>query len=305
MTIQMHTSWNFSSVLFLRREDIDMRDFPARLQSIKSRTRDQTPAVIVERRDEAVVLAIGILSRRLSLLIEQCGDRWSSTSPWLSARSLLCGKNAPIAAWQIVFAKFQARHGLPAFSPEQLRVQCLAAVSLNPGGLQSAMLLAGHSSQATTYRYVDKLLLQRYNAANSLEFERRLDATVRYMIDPKDEADAQPLIAYPIGDGTSCQDPFAPPSTDWLEGGICDATRCHLAQGCSNRRLIITRDRIEEVVRTKHYYESSWMRLIGENEVGFERVHLPSMLFNFALHGVLARGPYRHLVRCNESSQSS
>jgi len=66
--------------------------------------------------------------------------------------------------------------------------------------------------------------------------------------------------------------------------------------------LEITADRIEEVARTKTYYEQNWNRLANENEVAFEQVHLPRMEFVFGLYGIIKRGPYRHLLNQYESN---
>ncbi|MET3384175.1 hypothetical protein [Variovorax paradoxus] len=305
LTVQIHTCWNFASVIELTRADIAIEKFPHSLQSIKPKTRDHTPKVIVERGDVNVIRALRLLDRRMELLIERGWVAEDEKRIWIGSRLLMTRRIANLTNWGGALQKLQTKYDLPKFSLEQVRVQCLGALQGTRDGLQRAMLAAGHASESTTFGYINKLLLRRQNSANALEFERRLDATVRYMIDPDSVAEDQKLIPYPIGDGSSCRNPHSPPNEAWLDAGICRASECHTASGCPNRLITITQERIEEVVRTRKYYESNWLRLVDENDAAFERVQLPQMLFNFALYGVLGRGPYRHLVSQYEEELSS
>jgi hypothetical protein len=302
MIIQIHTHWNFVSVLELEFEGIDVKNFPHRLQSVKPRTSDQTPIVFVERSDTLVLRAMQVLAARYQQLRGAKIIPESDKRLWFSSKSVVSGRPWPVVSWGGGVGDITRNYNLPPFSLEQLRVQCLAAVSMGERGLGAVTQTAGHVNAETSLRYVDKLLLRRLNAANSLEFENRLEATVRYMMNPSEPVPRN-LIAYPLGDGASCQNPQSPPDARWLDAGICRTEQCHVNDGCPNRAILITEDRIEEVVRTKRYYLSNWQRLANENPIRFESVHMPQMLFSLALYGVLKRGPYRHRVAAHDSSE--
>jgi hypothetical protein len=133
------------------------------------------------------------------------------------------------------------------------------------------------------------------NSAINLEFERRLDASIRYLVKEKD-VKPRALHAVPIGDGASCSNSSDPPDEAWASFGVCNAKNCHSGNGCVNRVLEVNTARIEEVMKTKAFYERNWRRLINENHAAFQKYHLPAMIFNVAFYGALKRGPYRHLV---------
>jgi len=104
-------------------------------------------------------------------------------------------------------------------------------------------------------------------------------------------------MLYPVGDGTACSDPAAPPFDDYLVGGICDAKRCHAGDGCPNNKVHVDRDAVEAALRLNIYYRSNWARLCASNPEAFAAYHLPSILFNGALIAVLEGGLYSSTVR--------
>lgn len=294
--LQIHTGWNFSSIVDLEVHGMVDVEGDIWLQSIKSKTRDETPPVVVTKNDEAVARVILLLRNRLTLLKERGWVDTAESRLWLTFRSI--HRHAPqnVINWGTERQRFIARHRLPSFSGDQVRVQKLAQIATGPGGVNAAQLAAGHVAIQTTMAYVQKLLLERWNASVLLEFERRFDATVRFLID-KNSVDAeQRIIAYPIGDGTSCVDPFHPPEDDWMKGGVCTATECHSGDGCPNRQIEIDEKRLEELCVTHKFYRENWNRMCNENEAEFNRFHLSPMLFNFALYHYIGNGPYRHLL---------
>jgi len=208
LIIQIKTGWNFISVLELRPSLMRVKEFPHHLQSIKPRTKDETPLVFVERGDEDVQLALYTLVRRYDRLIAK---GFINPSVWASSRSVRLGRDDPLVGWGSELAGFCRKHHLPAFSLEMIRGQVLALAAVSSGDLSKAQSIGGHVSTGTTFSYVNKLLVRRLNAANSLEFERRFDATVRYMINPMGVQNEQQLLSYPVGDGSSCKDPRNPP----------------------------------------------------------------------------------------------
>ncbi|MFI8619247.1 hypothetical protein ACIGHN_27520 [Acidovorax sp. NPDC077693] len=294
LVIQIKTGWNFSSVLALPPEMLDVPSFPHRLKSTKSRTKDETPTVLVERNDEDVLLALKILLDR-SRRLERLG--YSNTSVWSGWEKTSVNGLKEITNWSHQCRRFCRKHDLPTFSLEMVRGQVLAVDTVRDGSIAEAQSRAGHVRSTTTFHYINKAVLRRLNSANTLEFERRFDATVRYMSDPSSISSGRKLIPFPIGDGSSCRNPSAPPVAGWLSNGSCSASNCHKDEGCSNMIIEINSDRIEEVVLTKKYFEKNWRRLFNSNPESFEKLHLENMLFAFALFGSISRGPYRHLLK--------
>lgn len=293
LLIQIKTGWNFISVLLLEPHMLVTDNFPLQLQSIKPRTKDKTPIVLIERSDEEVLLALKVLRERYERLIAT-GVRGPSI--FASSRSARSGKGDAVSGWDSSLKKFCRKYDLPPCSAEMVRTQVLA-YRATTRGISSARSTAGHLSANTTLGYINKILIQRLNSANSYEFEKRFDATVHYMVDPKRITNGQKFIAFPIGDGASCKSPSEPPTHEWLVDGTCSGRECHKNGGCPNRKIVIDLARIEEVVRTKRYYDANAIRLLNENEAVFAAEHLPNLEFNYALYGLLKRGPYRHLVR--------
>lgn len=292
LIIQIKTGWNFSSVLELSSQSIEVSSLPHRLQSIKSRAGDETPLVLIEESDEDVLLALSLLSGR-SRYFNEYGLQHSGI--WTGRGVSDTGVLQRLTNWGL--QNFCKRFNLPLFTPEMLRGQILAVDSINKGSISLAQSRAGHASSKTTFHYINKEILRRLNSANSLEFEKRFDATIRYMIDPKSAKDGQEILSYPIGDGASCAKPHSPPNENWLIHGVCSGQRCHDGDGCQNRHLNIDMHRIEEVYLTKKYYQNNWVRLLNENPAAFERDSLSKMLFAFALFGAISRGPYRHILK--------
>lgn len=296
LQIQIHTKWNISSVLELTDADFLEDNQTIQIQSIKTRTHDETPISFVMPFDEETRRAIRILRNRLAVLKRNGSVEPSEIRLWLSARRTVGEKLGELAGWPTALRKFTIAHKLPAFSFEQIRVQSLALASLSDGGYNSAVQAAGHSSLKTLSGYIDKLLIQRMNSAINLEFGKRLDESIRYLVNEK-ELKTQSSNAAPIGDGTSCSNSTSPPNEAWESFGVCNAKNCHSGDGCVNRVLEVNSARIEEVIRTKAFYERNWRRLVNENHAAFQRYHLPAMVFNVAFYGALKRGPYRHLVK--------
>lgn len=301
--LMAHTQWNFSSVLELTADDIDARALPYRLQSIKTKTGDATPPALITAADHDALLAVRLLQERLTLLKQRGWVPETEVRLWLSSTRILSGNPDNVAHWQSGLKKIIERYKLPHFSYEQIRNQTVSMVVFNSGSLEDGQLAAGHASLSTTHRYVHGVLMQRRNSAILLEFEKRFDATVRFMIDPETVPADQRLVAYPVGDGSSCGDPQHPPDDKWLASGVCNAKHCHSGKGCEHRLLHIDEPRLEELVHTRRFYRSHWRRLHAQNAAEFETYHLNAMLFNLALYGYIERGPYRHLLVKYEKQQ--
>ncbi|WP_431099028.1 hypothetical protein [Polaromonas aquatica] len=296
LLIQIHTAWNISSVLDLNNRDIRSTVAPYEIQSRKWKVLEETPVSFVEKVDVEIALAISVLKGRLEALKARGWVNSNEDSLWLSCGDTRRKKLKPIVGWSAALRKFQEQYKLAHFSHEEVRNQMLGLESLEKGSVFAAMHSAGHKSIATTGGYIDKILLQRVNSAVNLEFQRRWETSITYEFSNS----AARLKRVPIGDGSSCADMKAPPKADWMEFGICTAKRCHSEGGCSNRQIVIDLLRIEEVAKTKRYFEKNWERLLNANPQAFEAYQLPAMLFNIGLFGALKNGPYRHLLKESE-----
>lgn len=295
LILQIYTGWNASSVISLCLDDIVPKGQRLVIQGYKSKSDDHTPAVVVSPSDHAAYAALTLLIERLAHL-----KRFNFTGP--KARSLWLMPTSPnskrnrerlISGVQRPRDAICKKYALPSFSFDQIRTQALALVSIKKGGLEVARRLGGHSRAVTTAHYLDQLLLRKLNSAINLEFQKRLESSVAYVSQKSGSTEyPEGFLLYPVGDGSSCSNPLQPPKAEWMLNGMCSATRCHSAEGCPNRQILIDADRIEEIAATAIFYEESWSRLLSENEARFKEVHLPGMLFNLALSGLISRGPY-------------
>lgn len=296
--LQIHTGWNVNSVLEMDADGIQKNDSEGYfIQGYKSRTAEDTPFVEVLASDSEAIRVIHILLSRLDAM-KLLG--WVSSNEkrlWLNSRWARSGRSHPFVGWGALLSMFCKRHGLVQFSSEQLRVEVLASHGIVGGGLEAARHVAGHASINTTAIYLDQLLLQRLNSSYALEFERRLEKSVRYRMGQEQELNSESDLLYAIGDGTSCSDPFNPPEAAFIEHGVCSGAGCHQGEGCAHRRILIDRTRMEEAFRTKRFYEECWRDLLSANRECFLKIHIPAMLVNTALIGIIENGAYRHIAK--------
>ncbi|GAB4565792.1 MAG: hypothetical protein Tsb007_37440 [Rhizobacter sp.] len=304
--LQVHTHWNVSAVLSLSTERIEPDKDRYVIQGFKSKTDDDTPPVVVSPADREAFLALRALQVRLTELHRLGLADPTTTSLWSTAARgrTTAPPNQVYQGFDKPQDSFSKRHNIPRFSLEQIRNQMLAVANVTKGGLEVARRLGGHSHASMTAHYMDQLLLHRLNAASNLEFQKALEASIRYVTTVLESgsrnfgaAAPDDYLLYPTGDGSSCAKPQSPPQARWLSHGMCNAENCHSGGGCENRRLLIDKERIEETVSTYLYYERNWRKLLADNPDRFEAVHLPAMLFNAGLRGVVARGLYGPLLR--------
>ncbi len=291
--IQIATAWNVTSVMELKKQDV--RHLPQGgylIQSIKTKTGDDTPMVLIEGQDNPGARALRFALERLSGLAQRGWVDVDEHCLWLSSESNFdrC-RGLPISNLTKALEQIRKRYALPYFTFEMLRTQKLTVVSIEEGPIVAAEM-AGHSTFATIGGYIDHLLTRRINSSVNLEFQRRWEAEVAAKIEMKPMG--IPLMS--IGDGASCFNPSTPSDDAWLSGGVCDGLHCHQGGGCPNRKLVIDRDRVEEAVLTRRYYGANWNRLYAENPQAFAAIHIPRLEFNMYLVEYLKKGPYRHLI---------
>lgn len=297
--LQIHTCWNVSSLLELTADFIKTEGGAYSIQGFKSKTNSRTPIIWILPSDGVVFKCVDMLLSRLAYLKKSGRVSPVETRAWIASRRSNNLNTQVLGGWGQSRRKLIKKYNLPEFSFEQIRVQCLAKVYMSEGGLEAARRSADHSSIRTTAHYLDQLLLNRVNSAKNLEFQRRLERNVGFRIDEREtwSPNADEDMLYPIGDGTSCIKPDAPPHTSWLQDGLCMAERCHADGGCPNNKLLLDIQRIEEIALTTRFYEGNWQRLASQNMDAFREKHLPAMLFNIALNGFVSKGPYGHLLR--------
>jgi len=306
LLIQIRTGWNASSVLSLSEAEIQRRGEQITIQGFKPRSDDYTPHVVLQRSDSANK-ALETLTYRLNHLRRLGLVNSTTTCLWQRAASRAGNGRASL------FQNFQRpkewlceKYALPKFSFDQLRTQVLATTSATTGGLELARRLGGHASASTTAHYLDQVLMHRLNSSINLEFQRKIEQSIHYIDSkatlPTPGPEPDGFLLYPTGDGSSCSDPSKPPSSGWLIGNLCEATRCHVNGGCPNRKLVVDAARVEELCATTLFYELHWSDLMAENREAFEVLHLPAILFNAALRGIVEKGPYGPLLRLTLSN---
>lgn len=300
--LQIATGWNSDALLSMSINDIVPSDNGYLIRGLKAKVGKMTPRVFIGPSQRGPWLAVNLILWNHSQLkkkghIEQLEERiwfcWSVNSPsdvMLDMYTMYRPKRSLLA-----------RHRLPWFSDEQIRNHVLTLVSMRRrNGLLDAQAIGGHSEIDTTAHYIEQFLSKLMCESINLEFQRRLDSTLKISIWGAHSDFVKRLrfqkydenLAIPIGDGTLCASPEEPPDWDWLVGGTCDARRCHAGEGCKNNRLVVTPSSVQELWRFVQYYRTNWRRLLSENEASFREFHGPAMLFSFAFMDFLKNSLY-------------
>lgn len=301
VVLQTATGWNVQSVLSLSQEGVRRKDSIIELQSFKGKTDDDTPPAYFNQSEAQ--------SARAVIDSDYEVDRAVQLLEWNHQQMVLLGLKSEkdSGLFRCAFARrhdkritfrhlhcsFLKRHGLPKFTPEQIRVQFTYANSVE--SLEMARRKAGHKQIATTGRYVvQHEIAKRLHSSLNLEMQRRLESELRY--DVGGGALRGPRLLRSIGDGASCADVSNPPLGFRVFDGSCEGVRCHSAGGCPNRRIIINEERVKEVLLTERIYRENWSSLVGSNPHEFLERHVDAILFNRALLRVLTNGRFAHVV---------
>ncbi|AQV92641.1 hypothetical protein BJN34_01890 [Cupriavidus necator] len=303
--LQIHSGWNADALQNLTIKDIVPSDNGYLVRSIKGKVDKFTPQVFIGPGERGAWLAINLLIwnysqlKRRKLIEKDEGRLWFC---WSNSEDVM---TQPYAMHKAKVAMLM-RHGIAWFSDEQIRNHVLTLISMRRrNGLVDAQAVAGHSYIGTTAHYADQLVTKLMCDSINLEFQRRLDSTLKIALwGPHSDFvmrlrfqkfDAK--LALPVGDGTLCAAPENPPDLDWLAGGVCDAKRCHTGQGCKNNRIAVTQSSVEELWRFVQYYKGNWQRLLAENDAAFREYHGPAMLFALAFIRFLQDSPYWEEVK--------
>lgn len=279
--LMFRTSWNIESVLAINEENLSYENGRLILQSKKSRTDSDTPPCEIKKGDRLANWALDFLrSRRLVML----------ANGFLVADTLFASANSygPITAISKALKDFQDKHSLPRYSSEQIRKEMLGYTNATRG-FSAAQREAGHANISQTGFYTDDAIERTENSSICFEFERRVEKDIRACIADTTASRNWPSMTA-IGDGASCANPFMPPVESWLEGERCAGKDCH--SNCINRRVVITEERMSEIVHTEAYYKLRWRSLRDQNKDRFNRIHLPKILFVKCITSILLTGPY-------------
>lgn len=289
--IQSYTGWNVSSVLELERRGVRIGDQECEVQSFKDKTDDETPMFPFGKEHPGAREALELLLWNDERLVELGLKKNTDSRLWWSAHARrFDGRTEP----QHFIREFSKRHNLPKFSPEQLRNQNMFVNNLR-SPIDVVKRMAGHGNLATTGGYFDNEVVHRLNSSISLEFSTRLQEEIKYSIGLRAANPSWRHMLAPVGDGSSCANPNAPPHGLRAGEKQCSARECHLDGGCLNRRLLIDEDRMREIVHTRNLYASNWQRLHGRNPAEFAHMHIPSMLFNEALYRICKTGIHANI----------
>lgn len=296
LALQSHTGWNCSAVLTLTSDRVTGSKPPYTIQGYKSKTDSDAPACIIEASDSLACQAIEFLMQRLANMRRMNIVPSGETRLWINPSNVksITGRASTYVSYPSDLKSFQAKHGLPPFSPDQVRAQVLAIRS-NLGSVpEDARQTAGHLVLDTTAGYLQQEIIKSLNSAINLQFQRKLEKSILYegILSGKEaDRDIEASLFYPIGDGSSCSDAKQPPSASYLKDGICSGQNCHTGDGCDNRRIVLNRARVLENWEQIRFYKRNWKSLLAGYPDRFKRVHLPSMTFAFALGEVIATGP--------------
>lgn len=302
--LQIVSSWNISSVLELRLEDIVRVKNGYVIQSFKTKTDTHTPPVKLTDVIEAPTRAHDVSAandpeacRALELLIwnhyqlVDYGHQDENDTRLINSAFATTNQPGTLTV-QHFQEQFITRHALPKFSPEQLRNESLFATSL--GSLSKANRDAGHKSISITGNYIRQLVANRLHSSQNLQFQRNL-AIELHELQSKNVDHSELELLRPIGDGASCKDPASHPWLDVLETE-CQGDRCHANGGCVNRVLQVTHQRLKEALLTERVYEENWPELCDQNPAAFYEYDIPRIIFVKGFLHMTSQSTMGHVV---------
>ena len=306
-----YTAWNVNALLNLSLDRVKKISGGYEIQGYKGKTDDHTPLVVIDSTTpygrEAINLILWNRERLVALGFLQPDE----TRLWFS---WTVHKDRPydkqFIGLQSALTDLIAKYKLPPFSFDQIRTQVLATLSARTRDPEIVRHVAGHRTLGTTGHYLDQLLLRRIHQAVNLEFQRRLENTVKFRLKDAYPTFPEPVqdrfvdlhLLMPVGDGSSCTNPTQPPDERYLDGNLCDGKRCHVGDGCPHRRIILDEPRLVELIRKRIYFHRHWARLESTNAEAFRQYVLPSMLFTLGLYDFVKASAHRHTLEAIEAT---
>lgn len=292
LLLQCRTGWNYSSIVSLDSSAVKIEGDDIVLQGYKSKTDSDTPPYFVAREDIEARKAISLLLWNHQRLIVLGYKAPNDGRLWWACKSY---REDGLSGPQHYLQKLIKQYKLPKFSVDMLRRQRLFIEGLRSE--ESARMLAGHQSLATTTVYLDSEVAFRLNSSINLKMQRQLEHEILYAMGERSERPKWALMLQPIGDGSSCTNPNQPPKDYEMDGDLCRSTRCHAGDGCPNNKIVIDRNRMSEALMVRDMYALNWKRMHARNPLQFATEHISSMIFNAALLRLISMGPHGHVLR--------
>lgn len=293
------TGWNKSSLYNMELGMItkDETDEHYELQGYKSKTDDLTPHVFIDRRESDYHNAVTALLWNHSQLIRLGYIAPTEQRLWFTWSGGPTPYTEQTVVIQMATASFASRHKIFKFSYEQIRTQVGNIASCSLKSINEAQILYGHKSIATTGHYLDQILNHKLLSSMNLEFQRRLEKKILFNMN---QSLSKSLT--PIGDGALCSNPIDHPFKEIQGEGDCWAEYCHNGGGCINRVILINKDRIAELIRTRNFFYSNWKDLHAENQENFKIRIIPRIVFNSALYDFIKASAYGHILKIIEEA---
>lgn len=286
LRIQIATGWNSETVRNLCPSGITFTTDSIELQSTKDKTEQKQEAAI-EHPDP-------LLRACFELMLNHDNDvskYWSRESDSIFVSAITLGDKPVFAIFDDdrLLKQFIHQHGLPAFSREQLRNQCMATDFLSSGDPHRIQAKLGHAKLRQTSTYLGQVIFAVLNRANIAQFIRQLGATIVWAVEGESAvvnrgmstSDINRRLLFPISDSASERS--------------CPA-ECDAWMMDSNRPLVIDHTRIAHLVLQRTYYAKNWQRLRAESSIRFERIHRPRIEFTAALWAIISDSPYAHML---------
>ncbi|GAB7534289.1 hypothetical protein BGC_04940 [Burkholderia sp. 3C] len=308
--ILSHTRFNGSSLREVTRDKVKLENGIFTLQGFKSRVDQDTPIIDITKENMSAYEAIELVLwnfeqiKRFGHIFDDEQRLWFAW-PAKSRPNYQDKMKNPITYFDGQKKNLLTRIGMDWFGDSQVRTHMLVLDRISSDRTIRAIRDgAGHKSESTTGAYFMNATANYQSSSMNLEFQRRIDATIKFAISEEqiffaDKFDPNLVddnLLFPIGDGTGCEAPFDPPEPRWLTNGICDAKNCHAGEGCKRNKLIIGKKRVEEVWLTSWYYAKRWRSLLSENEEAFHKWHAPAMLFNISLKAYIRSSSYWSVI---------
>ncbi|MDR6586366.1 hypothetical protein [Herbaspirillum frisingense] len=299
-----YTGWNGHTLQAMGDDDVTLNGEWVTLRGYKGKIDAFIDDAHLDIKQPGVMMALDLIRWNRKQLIKLGFLSPNSQFLWCTWTVAYGPIEFQYVAFQDGLKKLQERYSLPKFSLDQVRPQVLAHSSLKMKNPEYVRQLASHKLLATTGHYLDQFLLRNMNSAINLEFQRRLENTVLFRLAEKEETFKSLVrekhvdlrLLTPLGDGASCKNPGAPPDDSFLVGNMCDGKRCHLGDGCDNRKIVIDLESLAALVRKRRYYRLNWRRLEHRNSVAFEKFHVPAILFNFSLYDYIKASSFRYYL---------
>jgi hypothetical protein len=179
--------------------------------------------------------------------------------------------------------QFWDYHDSHHVSSRDLRRLCAHIDLLSPGGsIYTVQTLLGHADAKTTLTYINTNIVNLLLDANVMRFMKKLAATILFSTGRKgllskhglSENDVQPLL-FPVSEASN----RSSAADDWIESN-------------GTLKLSIGSAELKHCATQYAYYKRRFLQLCSENPLRFSSIHLPRILFCFALRKVILASPH-------------